>query len=148
MPRGGRRPGAGAPKGNTNARKSRGGAPKGNTNALKYGRYSKRLKYVLDAMAQQPELCKFLTDFRRRQLRSERLAAAVLRRALTDFVGGNPAPDNPLLVFVRKDRPSTDPHDSQAKEANRSKNQSPLFPPDPLQKSEKNLKDNPKWRIN
>ena len=65
-----------------------------------------------------------------------------------DFVGGNPAPDNPLLVFVRKDRPSTDPHDSQAKEANRSKNQPPLFPPDPLQKSEKNLKDNPKWRIN
>ena len=138
MPRGGRRPGAGAPKGNTNARKSRGGAPKGNTNALKYGRYSKRLKYVLDAMAQQPELCKFLTDFRRRQLRSERLAAAVLRRALTDFVGGNPAPDNPLLVFVRKDRPSTDPHDSQAKEANRSKNQPPPFPAGPASKSEKN----------
>ena len=110
MPRGGRRPGAGAPIGNTNARKSRGGAPKGNTNALKSGRYSKRLKYVLGAMARQPELCKFLTDFRRRQLRSERLAAVELRRALADFMEGNPAPDNPLLLFVRKVRPSTDPH--------------------------------------
>ena len=148
MPRGGRRPGAGAPIGNTNARKSRGGAPKGNTNALKSGRYSKRLKYVLGAMARQPELCKFLTDFRRRQLRSERLAAVELRRALADFMEGNPAPDNPLLVFVRKVRPATDPHDSQSKEANQSKNQPPLSPSDPLQKSEKKVKDNPKWRIN
>ena len=45
-------------------------------------------------------------------------------------------------------RPSTHPHDSQSKEASQSKNQPPLFPPDPLQKSEKKVKDNLKWRIN
>ncbi len=48
----------------------------------------------------------------------------------------------------RASDPSTDPRDSQSKEASQSKDQPPLLPPDPLQKSEKNLKDNPKWRIN
>ena len=48
----------------------------------------------------------------------------------------------------RASDPSTDAHDSQSKEASQSKNQPPLSPPDPLQKSEKKIKDNPKWRIN
>ena len=48
----------------------------------------------------------------------------------------------------RASDPSTYPRDSQSKEASQSKDQPPLLPPDPLQKSEKNLKDNPKWRIN
>jgi hypothetical protein len=41
MPRGGRRPGA--------------GAPKGNLNALKGGRYSPRVRFVLSAMLAVPE---------------------------------------------------------------------------------------------
>ena len=57
-------------------------------------------------------------------------------------------PRNPPLQGRRASDPSTDPHDSQSKEANQSRNQPPLFPPDPLQKSEKKVKDNPKWRIN
>ena len=57
-------------------------------------------------------------------------------------------PRNPPLQGRRASDPSTDPHDSQSKEASQSKNQPPLFPPDPLQKSEKKVKDNLNWRIN
>ena len=57
-------------------------------------------------------------------------------------------PRNPPLQGRRASDPSTDPHDSQSKEASQSKKQPPLFPPDPLQKSEKKVKDNLKWRIN
>ena len=66
MPAGGRRPGA--------------GAPKGNTNALKSGRHSARFKAVLTAMSQVPEVRDYFALVRRRQLRSERLAAAVCAR--------------------------------------------------------------------
>ena len=57
-------------------------------------------------------------------------------------------PRNPPLQGRRASDPSTDPHDSQSKEASQSKNQPPLLPPDPLQKPEKKVKDNLKWRIN
>ena len=43
---------------------------------------------------------------------------------------------------TRRPRPA-----SQRRPVDR-KNQPPLFPPDPLQKSEKKVKDNLKWRIN
>ena len=74
MPAGGRRPGA--------------GAPKGNTNALKSGRHSARFKAVLTAMSQVPEVRDYFALVRRRQLRSERLAAAVLRKALLELLAG------------------------------------------------------------
>ena len=77
MPRGGRRPGA--------------GAPKGNTNTLKSGRYSARLKTVFAAMPQLPEVRDYFAMVRRRQLRNERRAAAALRSALLELLQGSPA---------------------------------------------------------
>ncbi len=77
MPRGGRRPGA--------------GAPKGNMNALKSGRYSQRLKDVLAAMSQVPEIRDYFNAVRRRQLRQERQSAVAVRRALLELLQGAPA---------------------------------------------------------
>ena len=51
MPAGGRRPGA--------------GAPRGNTNALKSGRHSARFKAVLTAMSQVPEVRDYFALVRR-----------------------------------------------------------------------------------
>lgn len=51
--RGGRRPGAGAPKGNKNAAGN--GAPRGNMNALKHGRRSEIMKEA--GLAPDPKRC-------------------------------------------------------------------------------------------
>ncbi len=58
MPRGGRRPGA--------------GAPKGNLNALKTGRYSRQFQTAIDALAGSDELRPVLTAIMRHK-RRERL---------------------------------------------------------------------------
>ena len=92
MPAGGRRPGA--------------GAPKGNTNALKSGRHSARFKAVLTAMSQVPEVRDYFALVRRRQLRSER-AAAVLRKALLELLQGSPAKNNPVLAYLKENRPAS-----------------------------------------
>ena len=86
--------------------------------------------------------------------RESRVAA----RGALSYVRPPPATPNPPPTKPSRQRPpatqpastcpATDPHDSQSKEANQLENQPPLFPPNPLQKSEKKLKDNPKWRIN
>src|SRR3972149_3622650 len=79
MPRGGSRPGA--------------GAPKGNLNALKTGAHSRRLRAVLHALASIPELRDFFLEVRRRQLREQRLAARIARQALLEVVASSPSLD-------------------------------------------------------
>ena len=91
MPKGGRRPGA--------------GAPKGNTNALKSGRHSARFKAVFTAMSQVPEIRDYFAMVRRRQLRNERIAAAELRKALLELLKGSPAKNNPILAYLWETRP-------------------------------------------
>ena len=86
MPRGGKRPGA--------------GAPKGNLNALKSGRYSQRLNHLFFALAQVPELRYFLHEVRRRQLRQERQAARLARKAILDLLHASPGRNNPLIAYL------------------------------------------------
>ena len=62
MPRGGRRPGA--------------GAPKGNHNALKTGKYSKRLK---EAMSN-------LISYRKKQIKNQQLADHVVKEAIRRYM--------------------------------------------------------------
>ena len=72
MPHGGRRAGA--------------GAPKGNLNGLKTGKHSVRLQAVLAAMAQMPELQEFMLDVRRAQLRHQKRASRLIRGALLQLL--------------------------------------------------------------
>ena len=102
MPRSKRTPGAGAPIGNTNPHKAVALAT-----ALKSGRHSARLKAVLTAMSQVPEVRDSFTLVRRRQLRNERLAAAELRKALLELLQGSPAKNNPVLAYLRENRPAS-----------------------------------------
>ena len=102
MPAGGPRPGAGAPIGNTNPHKAVALAT-----ALKSGRHSARFKAVLTAMSQVPEVRDYFALVRRRQLRSERLAAAVLRKALGQLLHGSPAKNNPVLAYLKENRPAS-----------------------------------------
>ena len=85
MPRGGQRP--------------RADAPKGNTNALKSGRHSGRLKRVFTAMSHVPEVRDYFAMARRRPLRSEPKAASGLRVAILGLVKGSPAKDNHILAY-------------------------------------------------
>jgi hypothetical protein len=74
MPRGGRRPGA--------------GAPKGNTNALKHGRSSNLYARLIELLAQDPEALKIMREIadiqdrrKQRNLReAQRLLNAVVAR--------------------------------------------------------------------
>ena len=81
MPYGERRPGP--------------GAPKGNTNALKSGRYSARLRAVMAALSQNPELCDYFTSVRSRQLRNQRRAAGEMHTALLEVIQRAPTRSNP-----------------------------------------------------
>ena len=87
MPRGGRRPGA--------------GAPKGNLNAVKTGRYSKRLRTVARALSSIPELSDFFLEFQRRQRRGNRRAARIAYRALLEFTASVPDANNPIVAYLR-----------------------------------------------
>ena len=86
MPRGGRRPGA--------------GAPKGNINALKYGRQSKQLKSVLAALVNMPELRHYLLEVQKRQARQSRRAEHLYRKALLQFLSRTPSIKNPLVTYL------------------------------------------------
>jgi len=57
MPRGGKRPGA--------------GAPKGNMNGLKHGRYSKQHKRLAEMIAADPECQKLLLDIAKRNRKAQ-----------------------------------------------------------------------------
>ena len=65
MPRGGARPGA--------------GAPRGNLNAIKSGAYSPKFQALVDAMAQVPELRNIFLEFRRHELRRQRRARRLIK---------------------------------------------------------------------
>ena len=80
MPAGGRRPGA--------------GAPRGNTNALKFGRRSAHLKAILGAISQVPEARDYFAMVRLKQIENERIAAAELRTALLEVLKDSPAANN------------------------------------------------------
>ncbi|MEE9247343.1 MAG: hypothetical protein V3U79_01425 [Dehalococcoidia bacterium] len=73
MPRGGRRPGA--------------GAPIGNFNRLKHGRNPRQFQKLLDALVDMPEIRDiFLTwnqQLQRRRRRARRVAAVILSQFLT-----------------------------------------------------------------
>ena len=107
MPYGERRPGP--------------GAPKGNTNALKSGRYSARLRAVMAALSQHPEVQAYLDALRRQQLRTKRMTEGALHAALLEVLQGAPSRNNPLLAHLRKTPlgptgPARDPDGSQSKE--------------------------------
>ena len=88
MPRGGKRPGA--------------GAPRGNLNAVKAGRYSPRLQAIAKALAADPEVNAFLLGFQRRQKRNQRKAAKIALQALQEFVLQIPDKNNPLVEYLRR----------------------------------------------
>lgn len=72
MPHGGKRPGA--------------GAPKGNLNGLKTGKHSIRLNAVLAAMAKMPELQEFMLNVERRKARHQKRAARLIRAAILELL--------------------------------------------------------------
>ena len=116
MPAGGRRPGAGAPIGNTNPHKAVALAT-----ALKSGRHSARFKAVLTAMSQVPEVRDYFALVRRQQLRTKRMAAGEMHKALLEVLQRAPTRSNPLLAYLRKTPPgptgpARDPDRSQSKE--------------------------------
>ncbi|MBI4312354.1 MAG: hypothetical protein HY681_11315 [Chloroflexi bacterium] len=89
MPRGGKRPGA--------------GAPRGNTNAIKTGRYSKRFMAVAKGLASVPEVNAFILDYRKRQLRQERKAARIAFKSLLNLLIDMPEEarkNNPTVAYV------------------------------------------------
>ena len=90
MPRGGKRPGA--------------GAPRGNLNAVKSGRYSKCLHTLALGLALIPEVCGFLTEFNRKQRREQRKAEKIAFMAVKDFLSEMPDANNPLLVYLKQAR--------------------------------------------
>lgn len=88
MPRGGKRPGAGAPKGNLNAAKS--------------GRYSRRLRAIAQGLATVPEVRDFLLNLNQRQRRAQRRAERIAFKALQDFLAEVPNENNPLTAYLRQ----------------------------------------------
>ncbi len=71
MPRGGKRPGA--------------GARKGNLNALKHGRNSQQMEQLLQAILSIPRLRETLAAYYRRQQRTERQATRVATSLLQEL---------------------------------------------------------------
>ncbi len=95
MPRGGRRPGA--------------DAPKGNMNALKSGRYSPRFNAVRTALSQHPEIQAYLAALRRQQPRTKRMAAAEMHTALLEVMSVPPlgaTPSSPICGRRRRVHPA------------------------------------------
>ena len=101
MPHGGRRPGA--------------GAPRGNLNALKTGRYSRRLRTIAKALGMVPEVSAILLEFERRQHRQQRKAARLAHRALLKLFTGQAAENNPFLAYLRPPRGNTENRDEKSK---------------------------------
>ena len=72
MPRGGRRPGA--------------GAPKGNHNALKTGKYSKRFREAMSNLINTPEFRAILVSYQKRQIKNQQLADHVVKEAIRRYM--------------------------------------------------------------
>ncbi len=88
MSRGGKRPGAGAPRGNLNAAKS--------------GRYSRRMRAIARGLAAVPEVRDFLLNFNQRQRRTQRSAERIAFKALQDFLAEVPDENNQLTAYLRQ----------------------------------------------
>ncbi len=115
MPRGGKRPGA--------------GAPKGNLNAVKAGRYSPRLQAIAKALAADPEVNAFLMGFQRRQKRNQRKASKLALQALQEFVLQIPDKNNPLVEYLRRSLAGLQNQKTREKQSVPHRNkQSPPFP--------------------
>ncbi len=139
MPAGGRRPGA--------------GAPRGNTNALKFGRRSAHLKAILGAISQVPEARDYFAMVRLKQIENERIAAAELRTALLEVLKDSPAANNALLTYLGRTRPgsidpSTNAQGGQASEDNQTKNKPPFTHPTSFKSRQKNTIANQIRRVN
>ncbi len=93
MPRGGKRSGA--------------GAPRGNMNALKTGSRSLRLNALLEAMSEMDVLQTYMLDIRRKQQAHQKQASRLIRAAmlelLQDITNQDPyqrAANNPIIAFL------------------------------------------------
>lgn len=85
-PRGGPRPGA--------------GAPKGNLNALKHGQRSEQLRDLAQALAQVPHVRDLLIHFARRQARQRRQAERTAHSILSQFFWALPELTNNQAIFT------------------------------------------------
>ena len=94
MPRGGKRPGA--------------GAPKGNLNAVKTGQYSVRLRAIAKALTEVPQIRDMLTEAERRQNKQQRKAQRLTLQALQEFVSGIPDVNNPLIPYLIGSLPNSE----------------------------------------
>ena len=94
MPRGGKRPGA--------------GAPKGNLNAVKTGQYSVRLRAIARALSDVPQVRDLLMETERLQNKQQRKAQRLALRALQDIVSGIPDVNNPLIPYLIGSLPNSE----------------------------------------
>ena len=85
---GGRRPGA--------------GAPKGNFNGLKNGRHSKRLVAIAKGIAAVPEVKEILLEMNLQQRRQKRRAERLAYKTLLRFIGQMPAESNQTLAYLKR----------------------------------------------
>ncbi len=92
--KGGRRPGA--------------GAPKGNLNAVKTGSYSIRLKAIAKALSEVPAIRDMLIETERRQSKQQRKAQRLALQALQDIVSGIPDVNNPLIPYLIGSLPNSE----------------------------------------
>ena len=86
MPRGGKRPGA--------------GSPKGNLNALKHGRHSARARNLSEALAQLPEVRAVLLAFQRQRNRDLRRARRTAHKLFSQLLAGLPVQPDPEINQV------------------------------------------------
>ncbi len=96
--RGGKRTGAGAPKGNLNATRS--------------GHYSPRLRTVAKALSAIPEIRDLLLEAHRRQQKSQRKAERIAFKALKDLLSTFPDPNNLLFPYMPNEISDTDPRNN------------------------------------
>ena len=94
-PRGGKRPGA--------------GAPRGNMNALRSGHYSARIRAVARGLSSIPEIRDMLLAANRRQQIARRKAERIAVKALHDLFTGFPDPNNQTLPYLTSEFSDTDP---------------------------------------
>ena len=94
MPRGGNRPGA--------------GAPRGNMNAVKTGQYSVRLRAIARALGEVPQIRDMLVETERRQNKHQRKAQRLALQALQDIVSGIPDVNNPLIPYLIGSLPNSE----------------------------------------
>ena len=94
MPSGGKRPGA--------------GAPRGNLNAVKTGQYSVRLRAIARALSDVPQVRDLLMETERLQNKQQRKAQRLALQALQDIVSGIPDVNNPLIPYLIGSLPNSE----------------------------------------